>query len=80
MAIITILNFNKWEFLKLTNELFWTKYIGNDHFRRVNMTNRNDNRERINKYPNNKKQDTEFGIDINFRSEIAKRNLQNKPK
>lgn len=46
----------------------------------VNMTNRNDNRERKNKYPNNKKQDTEFGIDINFPNEIAKRNLQNKPK
>jgi hypothetical protein len=40
------------------------------------MTNRNDNRERQNKYPNNKKQDTEFAKEPNIRSEITKRDLQ----
>ncbi|WP_275940729.1 hypothetical protein [Neobacillus terrae] len=42
------------------------------------MTNKNDNRERQNKYPNNKKQDTEFGQEANIRSEITQRDLQNK--
>ncbi|MEK5393452.1 MULTISPECIES: hypothetical protein [Heyndrickxia] len=36
------------------------------------MTNKNDNRERKNKYPNNK-QNTEFSKDINIRSEITKK-------
>jgi hypothetical protein len=40
------------------------------------MTNKNDNRERQNKYPNNKKQDTEFSKEVNIRSEITKRDLQ----
>ncbi len=39
------------------------------------MTNKNDNRERQNKYPNNK-QDTEFSKDINIRSEITKKDLK----
>ena len=40
------------------------------------MTNRNDNRERKNKYPNNKKQDTEFSKETSIRSEITKKDLQ----
>ncbi|MGM7724182.1 hypothetical protein [Metabacillus sp. Hm71] len=40
------------------------------------MTNRNDNRERQNKYPNNNQQDTEFSKDINIRSEKTKKDLQ----
>ncbi|MFD2212712.1 MULTISPECIES: hypothetical protein [Bacillaceae] len=40
------------------------------------MTNRNDNRERQNKYPNNKNKDTEFSKDINIRSEQTKKDLQ----
>lgn len=40
------------------------------------MTNRNDNRERMNKYPNNKKQDTEFSKETSIRSEITKKDLQ----
>jgi hypothetical protein len=40
------------------------------------MTNRNDNRERKNKYPNNKKQDTEFSQAISIRSEKTKKDLQ----
>ena len=40
------------------------------------MTNRNDNRERQNKYPNNKNKDTEFSKDINIRSEQIKKDLQ----
>ncbi|MGG0718409.1 hypothetical protein ABE096_12570 [Robertmurraya massiliosenegalensis] len=39
------------------------------------MTNRNDNRERKNKYPN-KKNDTEFSKEINIRSEKTKKNLK----
>lgn len=39
------------------------------------MTNRNDNRERRNKYPNNQKQETEFSKETNIRSEITKRDL-----
>ncbi len=39
------------------------------------MTNRNDNRERKNKYPNNKKQDTEFSKEKDIRSEITKKDL-----
>ncbi|WP_281352308.1 hypothetical protein [Cytobacillus depressus] len=42
------------------------------------MTNRNDNRERKNKYPNAKKQDSEFSKDINVRSEVTKQDLRNK--
>jgi hypothetical protein len=42
------------------------------------MTNRNDNRERKNKYPNNKKQDAEFSKETNIRSEITKKDLKNK--
>ncbi|WP_257985798.1 hypothetical protein [Bacillus sp. M6-12] len=44
------------------------------------MTNRNDNRERVNKYPNNLKNGTEFAQDINIRSEITKRDLQKRNK
>lgn len=40
------------------------------------MTNRNDNRERKNKYPKNKKQETEFSKETNIRSEITKKDLQ----
>ncbi|GLB58960.1 hypothetical protein [Cytobacillus sp. NCCP-133] len=40
------------------------------------MTNKNDNRERKNKYPNKKKQDTEFSKDTDIRSEITKRDVQ----
>ncbi|CAM3487638.1 hypothetical protein GCM10009865_31920 [Aeromicrobium ponti] len=40
------------------------------------MTNKNDNRERKNKYPNNKKQDTEFSKNVDIRSEITKRDMQ----
>ncbi|MFX3623479.1 MAG: hypothetical protein ACE3JP_05385 [Ectobacillus sp.] len=40
------------------------------------MTNRNDNRERKNKYPNNLKQDTEFAKDVNIRSEATKKDLK----
>ncbi|WP_263297926.1 hypothetical protein [Neobacillus bataviensis] len=40
------------------------------------MTNRNDNRERKNKYPANKKQDTEFSKETGIRSEITKKDLQ----
>nr|WP_263326179.1 hypothetical protein [Neobacillus sp. Marseille-Q6967] len=40
------------------------------------MTNKNDNRERKNKYPNNKKQDTEFSKATDIRSEITKKDLQ----
>ncbi|MEQ2528050.1 hypothetical protein WMO40_15250 [Bacillaceae bacterium CLA-AA-H227] len=39
------------------------------------MTNRNDNRERKNKYPNNKA-DTEFSKDVNIRSERTKKDLK----
>ncbi|MBU8880580.1 hypothetical protein BGM26_16620 [Bacillus sp. FJAT-29790] len=43
------------------------------------MTNKNDNRERKNKYPNNKKkQDSEFSKEINVRSEMTKQDLQKK--
>lgn len=40
------------------------------------MTNKNDNRERKNKYPNNKKQEAEFSRDAEIRSEITKKDLQ----
>lgn len=40
------------------------------------MTNKNDNRERQNKYPNSKQSDTEFAKDVNIRSEITKKDLQ----
>jgi hypothetical protein len=40
------------------------------------MTNRNDNRERKNKYPNNLKQDVEFSKDDSIRSEITKKDLR----
>ncbi|MEK3855431.1 hypothetical protein [Cytobacillus sp. FSL H8-0458] len=40
------------------------------------MTNKNDNRERKNKYPNNKKQDAEFSREANIRSEITRKDLQ----
>ena len=39
------------------------------------MTNKNDNRERKNKYPRNK-QTTEFSKDVNIRSEISKKDMQ----
>lgn len=39
------------------------------------MTNRNDNRERQNKYPNNKKRDTEFSKETDIRSSITKKDL-----
>jgi hypothetical protein len=42
----------------------------------LNLTNRNDNRESKNKYPNNKKQDTEFSKEINIRSEETKKDLK----
>ncbi|MDQ0232545.1 hypothetical protein [Metabacillus malikii] len=41
------------------------------------MTNRNDNRERKNKYPKNKL-DTEFSKDIHIRSEMTKKDINNK--
>ncbi|WP_272914188.1 hypothetical protein [Bacillus dakarensis] len=41
------------------------------------MTNKNDNRERQNKYPNNKKNDTEFSKDINIRSDMTKKDMKN---
>ncbi len=40
------------------------------------MTNKNDNRERKNKYPNNKKSENEFSKEINIRSEITKKDLK----
>ncbi len=39
------------------------------------MTNKNDNRERKNKYPNNKKHQAEFAKETSIRSEITKRDL-----
>lgn len=39
------------------------------------MTNKNDNRERQNKYPNNKKNDAEFGKEVNIRSDKTKNDL-----
>jgi hypothetical protein len=44
------------------------------------MTNKNDNRERRNKYPTNKNQDTEFNKETDIRSEITKKDLKNKSK
>ena len=41
------------------------------------MTNKNDNRERQNKYPNNLKNDTEFSKETTIRSEVTKK-LSNK--
>ncbi len=43
--------------------------------RRLIMTNKNDNRERKNKYPNNVKNDVEFSKESNIRSEIPKKNV-----
>lgn len=40
------------------------------------MTNKNDNRERRSKYPNNIKHNTEFDSETNIRSEITKKDLQ----
>jgi hypothetical protein len=40
------------------------------------MTNKNDNRERKNKYPNNKQNDTEFSKDVNIRSEMTKKDMK----
>ncbi|HWO98534.1 MAG TPA: hypothetical protein VNM45_19840 [Bacillus sp. (in: firmicutes)] len=40
------------------------------------MTNKNDNRERKNKYPNNLKNDAEVSKEINIRSEITKSHLK----
>ncbi|WP_282434282.1 hypothetical protein [Bacillus sp. DNRA2] len=42
------------------------------------MTNKNNNRERMNKYPNTKRQDTEFNKDTDIRSAITKQDLKNK--
>lgn len=39
------------------------------------MTNKNDNRDRQNKYPNNLKNDAEFSKETSIRSEITKKNL-----
>jgi hypothetical protein len=41
----------------------------------MEMTNKNDNRERKNKYPNNKKQETEFSKEKDIRSEITRKDL-----
>jgi hypothetical protein len=46
--------------------------------RRNMMTNKNDNRERKNKYPNNANNDTEFAKEPNIRSEITKNDLKKK--
>ena len=43
--------------------------------RRLIMTNKNDNRERKNKYPNNVKNDVEFSKETSIRSEIPKKNV-----
>ncbi|MGE8203291.1 hypothetical protein ACQKP0_01820 [Heyndrickxia sp. NPDC080065] len=40
------------------------------------MTNKNDNRQRKNKYPNNKQRDTEFSKDVNIRSEMTKKEMK----
>lgn len=40
------------------------------------MTNKNDNRERQNKYPNNIQNDTEFAKEKSIRSEITKKDLK----
>lgn len=37
------------------------------------MTNKNDNRERKNKYPNNRKVDTEFSKELNVNKQKAKK-------
>jgi len=42
------------------------------------MTNKNDNRERQNKYPNNLKQDTEFNKETDIRSEITQKDMKRK--
>ncbi|MGJ7912697.1 hypothetical protein [Neobacillus sp. LXY-1] len=42
------------------------------------MTNRNDNRERKNKYPNNLKQETELSKEVNIRSEETQKDLRKK--
>lgn len=41
------------------------------------MTNKNDNRERLNKYPNNLKSNVEFSKETSIRSEITKKDLKN---
>ncbi|AGK53779.1 hypothetical protein B1NLA3E_10105 [Bacillus sp. 1NLA3E] len=66
-------------------QLFWGLFLlQNNEFKQkrriLTMTNKNDNRESKNKYPNNKNQDTEFNKDIHIRSEITKKDLQNKSK
>ncbi len=40
------------------------------------MTNKNDNRERQNKYPNNLKNDAEFSKETNIRSEGIKKDFK----
>jgi hypothetical protein len=40
----------------------------------IAMTNRNDNRERKNKYPNNKERN--ISKDVNIRSEMTKKDLK----
>ncbi|GIN88548.1 hypothetical protein J6TS2_49340 [Heyndrickxia sporothermodurans] len=40
------------------------------------MTNKNDNRQRKNKYPNNKQNDTEFSKDVSIRSETTKKDMK----
>ncbi|WML48741.1 hypothetical protein RCG23_00920 [Neobacillus sp. PS3-34] len=42
------------------------------------MTNKNDNRERKNKYPNKQNQDSEFAKETNIRSNITQQDLKNK--
>ncbi|MEH7106685.1 hypothetical protein [Bacillus sp. JJ1764] len=42
------------------------------------MTNRNDNRERKNKYPNNLKKETELSKEVNIRSEETQKDLRKK--
>ncbi|MDP4162515.1 MAG: hypothetical protein Q8898_05360 [Bacillota bacterium] len=42
------------------------------------MTNKNDNRERKNKYPNSANNNVEASKEISIRSEITKKDLKNK--
>ncbi|MGF2616064.1 hypothetical protein ACQUWN_10725 [Rossellomorea aquimaris] len=44
------------------------------------MTNKNDNRERKNKYPRNKEFNEEFAKDATIRSEITQKDIENKLK
>ncbi|MGM0844902.1 MAG: hypothetical protein ACQEUT_07990 [Bacillota bacterium] len=46
----------------------------------TNMTNKNDNRERKNKYPRNKEFNEEFAKDATIRSEITQQDIKNKLK